>query len=177
MYRKIRFWLQDETRMGLKTMVGRVLTAKGVKPQGIQQWLFQSFWLYGLVEPRSGNSFFYEFCHLDVACFEKFLELFAQAYPAETHIIQLDNSPVHQALQLSIPENVILLFQPPHCPEVNLIERFWLELKRCFKWELFEDLDALRAHLQKSLEKFPKTVLRTLTSPSFLMEALSVAGI
>ena len=158
-------------------MVGRVLTAKGVKPQGIQQWVFQSFWLYGLVEPKSGEHFLYEFCHLDVVCFEKFLELFAAAYRDETHIIQLDNSPVHQALQLSIPENIILLFQPPHCPEVNLIERFWLELKRWFKWELFEDLDDLRTYLRKILLRFPNNTLRSLTSPKFLIEALSVAGI
>lgn len=103
--------------------------------------------------------------------------LSAQAYPDETHIIQLDNSPVHQALQLSIPENIILLFQPPHCPEVNLIERFWLELKRWFKWELFKDLDDLRAYLQKILLRFPNTTLRSLTSSKFLIDALYVASI
>lgn len=95
--RKIRFWLQDETRMGLKSLEGRVLTLKGVKPKGVHQWLFKCFWLYGLVEPVSGESFFYEFGHLDTVCFEKFLELFAATYPQEIHIIQLDNCPVHQA--------------------------------------------------------------------------------
>jgi transposase len=147
---KIRFWLEDETRIGLKTMVGRLLTAKGVKPQGVQQWEFKSFWLHGLVEPISGTSFLYEFCHLDVVCFEKFLELFAASYPDEIHIIQLDNSPVHQSLHLAIPDNIILLFQPPYCPEVNPIERFWEDLKKWFKWELFDELDDLRVRLGQS---------------------------
>jgi hypothetical protein len=31
---------------------------------------------------------------------EKFLELFAQAYPKDIHIIQLDNGGCHQALDL-----------------------------------------------------------------------------
>ena len=64
---------------------------------------------------------------------EKFLELFAQAYPKDIHIIQLDNGGCHQALDLSLPENVILLFQPPHCPEANPIERLWLEIKKALK--------------------------------------------
>jgi hypothetical protein len=46
-------------------MQGRLLTLKGVKPKGKVQWDFQALWLYGLVEPLTGESFFYEFCHLD----------------------------------------------------------------------------------------------------------------
>ena len=74
--------------------------------------------------------------HLDGVCFEKFLEIFAQAYPKDIHIIQLDNSPGHQAGYITIPENVVLLFQPPHSPEVNMIERVWQEIKKWLKWEL-----------------------------------------
>ncbi|WP_181373893.1 hypothetical protein [Nostoc commune] len=32
-------------------------------------------------------------------------------------------------ITLQIPENIILLFQPPHTPQVNPIERFWEEIK------------------------------------------------
>ncbi|PSO55069.1 MAG: hypothetical protein BRC40_01860 [Cyanobacteria bacterium QH_8_48_120] len=31
---------------------------------------------------------------------------------------------------MTVPDNVVLLFQPPYCPEVNPIERVWQELKR-----------------------------------------------
>ena len=82
-------------------------------------------WLYGLVEPMSGKSFFYEFCHLDSICFEKYLELFSEEYSNDFHIIQLDNGSFHQALNLSIPDNIMLLFQPPYTPQVNPIERLW----------------------------------------------------
>ena len=50
-------------------------------------------------------------------CFEKFLELFAAAYPLDLHIIQLDNGGFHSSLNLNQPENVILLFQPAYSPE------------------------------------------------------------
>ena len=56
-------------------------------------------------------------------CLEKYLELFAAAYPDDLHIIQRDNGGVHNSLNLNIPENVILLFQPAYSAEVNPIER------------------------------------------------------
>ncbi|MBW4595371.1 MAG: transposase [Brasilonema angustatum HA4187-MV1] len=31
-----------------------------------------------------------------------------------------------------------LLFQPPHTPEVNPIERLWKEIKKTLKWECFQ---------------------------------------
>ncbi len=58
-------------------------------------------------------------------CFEKILELFASEYPEDLHLIQVDNGGFHNSLNLSIPENVILLFQPAYSPEVNPIERLW----------------------------------------------------
>jgi hypothetical protein len=89
-------------------------------PEGFTSYKEVKIWLEALldikvkVEPLTGDSFFYEFCHLDTVCFEKFLELFSQANPEDMHIIQLDNGGCHQALDLSLPENVILLFQPSH---------------------------------------------------------------
>ena len=55
------------------------------------------------------REFFYEFTHLDTVCFEKFLELFASKYLRDLHIIQVDNGGFHNSLNLSIPENVIML--------------------------------------------------------------------
>lgn len=57
---KICFWCQDETRLGWKTITGRKLTLKGVKPVGEVQWKFDYYYIYGLVEPRSGRAFFEE---------------------------------------------------------------------------------------------------------------------
>jgi transposase len=176
-WQRLRYWCQDESRMGLHTMRGRLLTLKGVKPKGKVQWDFQALWLYGLVEPLTGESFFYEFCHLDTVCFEKFLELFAQAYPDDIHIIQLDNGGCHQALSLSLPDNVILLFQPSHCPEVNPIERLWEEIKKALKWEWFTNLGELRLGVQKALQDLTETIITSVTGYKFIIDALVMTGI
>jgi transposase/DNA-binding transcriptional ArsR family regulator len=176
-WQRLRYWCQDESRMGLHTMRGRLLTLTGVKPKGKVQWKFQALWLYGLVEPLTGESFFYEFCHLDTVCFEKFLELFSQAHPEDIHIIQLDNGGCHQANDLSLPENVILLFQPSHCPEVNPIERLWEEIKKSLKWELFTSLEQLRLAIRKVLQDLNQTLITSVTGWTFIIKALGLAGI
>jgi len=56
---------EDETLLGLKTIGGKNITIKGVKPKGCVQWKRDNFYLYGAVEVTSGESYFYEFYHLD----------------------------------------------------------------------------------------------------------------
>jgi transposase len=92
-------------------------------------WDFTYLWLYEAVEPLTREGFFYDFTHVDTVCFEKFLELFANKYPLDLHITQVDNGGFHNSLNFSIPEKVILLFQPAYSPEVNPIERLWGYIK------------------------------------------------
>ena len=108
---------------------------------------------------------------------EKFLELFSQAYPHEIHIIQLDNGRAHLGLDLSIPNNIILLFQPPYCPEVNPIERFWQEIKKILKNKVFDSLDFLQKTLGNILAQFSQINIASITGYDFILEALSVAGV
>ena len=62
--RPVRYFCSDEGRWGLKTLSGRVIAAMGVKPVINVQWPRDTFWIYGAVEPLSGEPFFYSFAHL-----------------------------------------------------------------------------------------------------------------
>jgi hypothetical protein len=73
-----------------------LLTAYGIKPIGKWQWLFKAFWLYGAVEPSTGESFFLQFSHVDTECFQRFLDEFSQVYPDSLNIIQVDNGRFHR---------------------------------------------------------------------------------
>ena len=55
---KIRFLCEDQTRLALKTISGRKITAKGVKPYGKVQGQFQATYIYGVLEPKIGEHFF-----------------------------------------------------------------------------------------------------------------------
>jgi hypothetical protein len=62
---QVRYWCSDESRLGLKTITGRIITLTGVKPEGNIGWHRKNLYLYGMVEPATGDSFFWEFSHLD----------------------------------------------------------------------------------------------------------------
>jgi len=173
----MRYWCQDESRLGLKTEWGRVITAPGVKPIQAVQWKRQAFYLYGIVAPLTGDSLFYEFSHLDGVCFEQFLKLVSAAFPNHLNVLQLDQASAHTSEQIDIPENIALLVQPAHTPELNPIERVWQDIKADLKGTVFENLDALREALREVLGYFTPDWLASLSGYDYILSALSVAGI
>jgi transposase len=171
--RPIRYFAQDESRFGLKTIIGRLITACGVKPIGQWQWLFKAFWLYGAVEPATGESFVLQFSHVDTQCYQRFLDEFAKAYPDSLNILQVDNGRFHKGKDLIVPENIILLFQPPYCPELNPIERLWEHLKADLKWASFKTLEQLQTKVDQLLAELIPEVIASLTGYAFILDALS----
>jgi len=86
-----------------------------------------SLWNCGTANRRK---LFLEFSHLDIVCFEQFVAQFVQDYPEDIHIIQVDQGRFYSSECLQVSALVILLFQPPHSPEVNPIKRLWKEIKK-----------------------------------------------
>ena len=72
---------------------------------------------------------------------------------------------------------MILVFQPAYSPEVNPIERLWGYIKEQLKWLRFEQIEDLRAAVQKELKKLTLEVLASLTGWQFILDAISVAGL
>ena len=174
---KVRFLCEDETRLGLKTISGRKITAPGVKPLGKVQWKFQATYIYGVVEPKTGEHFFDEFTHLNSQCFEIFLQLVAEKFSDSILIIQLDNGGFHKAKKLQLPANIILMFQPSHCPESNPIEQVWQYLKKGLRWKLPNNLEQLRLLITEQLENIDEKVIASIVGREYILTALSVAGI
>lgn len=175
--KRLRYLCQDETRLGLKTIAGRLITATGVKPKGSTQWQRQNFYLYGVVEPLSGYSFFYEFSHLDGDCFQRFLKLLSNDLGDDVAVIQFAQGSFHRAESLDWPENIIPIFQPPHSPELNPIERFWEFLKAKLQWANCQTLAQLRQKLDQVLEAITPEQIASLTSYDFILEALFSAAL
>ena len=167
--------------MGYRTESGQKITRAGVKPKQILQWYYSYYYIYGLIDPLKGRSFFYEFSHFNSDCLAAFFEQFSQVYSQEIHIIQLDNAPVHTAHKLIVPDNVILFFQPvrsldfksracgrahsapPYCPELNPIERVWQYIKQQLKNLFFTSLDDVKYKVANILNSLSEDVIHSLT--------------
>jgi hypothetical protein len=68
-----------------------------------------------------------------------------------------------------------LLFGPAYSPEVNPIERLWGYLKEQLKWLRFDNIEELRAAVQKELKNLTNEIIASLTGWQFILEAISVA--
>ena len=89
-----------------------------------------------------------------VRCMEEFIETITKPT-----VVILDNASIHRAkvVQAKRAEwkgrGLTLYFIPPYSPELNLVERLWLELK--YRWmdhpSYFESLDELRTALDETL--------------------------
>ncbi len=64
---------------------------------------------------------------------------------------QLDKGWLHHALDITIPNNIWLLFQPAYSHQVNPSERFSQKLKKQLRWQIFENLDELRKNLSNTV--------------------------
>lgn len=141
------------------------------------QWKFAAFYLYGAVEPLTGESFFLEFPYLNNACFQAFLNEFSQTYSASLNIFQVDNASAHLAKNLILPENIILLFQPAYSPDVNPIERVWQSVKDKLSWLTVKTLDELRREMDIVLNSLTPERIFSLTGYDFILAALKNAGL
>jgi hypothetical protein len=169
----IRVFVQDESRFGLMPIIRRRITIKGVKPIQKVQHKFENYYVYGAVEPISGDSFFLEMPYLDSECFQIFLYEFHASYPDDFIIMPLDNGAFHKAKKLVIPDNILLLFIPPYSPELNPIERLWQDIKDEISCCVYETLDELREAVAEVLRRYSHQDIASLTGYQYIVDAVN----
>lgn len=140
------------------------------------QWSREAFWLYAVVEPLSGWQWTQEYGKLNSENFQVFLNDLSAQLGSTVAVIQLDRAPAHRAQDLNWPENIIPIFQPAHCPELNPTERFWQFLKGLWKGENFASVDALKQRVSQELEQLSAQQVQSLTSFDFILDALLQAA-
>jgi transposase len=168
---------QDESRFGLLTIRRRRLTAHGIQPVGTVQHVFQWLYVYGAVEPTTGERFFLERPYLNAEGVQIFIDTFAAAFPDSLNLLLLDNSGAHTAQRLMLPANVRLVFLPPYGPELNPIERVWRDLKDALAWLHFPNLDAQQDYIAQLLRGYQAATLQALTGYTYLVDAVHALGI
>lgn len=166
----VRLFCQDESRFGLLPVIRRRISLPGIKPIAKVEEKYESVYLYGAVDPRTGSSFFLEFSDLTADCFQLFLDQFSEAFPESLNLLVLDNGRFHHAKSLEIPENIVLLFLPAYSPELNPMERFWQDLKAKVFLQTYETLEAMQTQITKSLRAYSNAAIAKLTGFSYFIK-------
>ena len=176
-YERVRYWVQDESRLATKTWLRRRITKRGVKPRLKTKGQRAGYSLYGAVEVKTGENFFWEGDRMNLEGFEGFLKEFSEKNPKDFHVVQLDNASFHTAKDLVLPDNVMLLYQPPYSPEVNSIEQVWGWLKGKMAGEIFSTVEKLKLRAREILSATDNQFFRSITHRNFIVNALEQAGI
>jgi transposase len=169
----VRVFCQDESRVGLLPVQRRRVTLSGIKPIGTVQYGFENFYVYGAVEPTTGESFFLELPQLNTANFQIFLNEFAHAYQNTLNIVVMDNGSCHKAKALGIPDNVVCLFLPPYSPELNPVERLWQDMKEQLAWLLATAIEELERQVETIIRHYAKAAIQSLTSYPYFVQAVN----
>jgi transposase len=81
-----------------------------------------------------------------------FLAEVARRHPDEFILMVMDQAAWHRAVDLVIPENIKLEWQPPYSPQCNPVENIWDEIRE--KWFpnlVFKSLDDVEDTLVEAL--------------------------
>ena len=171
--KNVKLFTQDESRIGLMSPMRRRITAKGIKPIQTVDFRFENYYLYGAVEPISGDRFILEMPYLNSDCFQVFVNELSSYYREDFVILLLDNSSTHKAKKLIIPDNIVLLFLPPYSPEINPIERLWQHVKSKLTFSLLENLEALKQNVADELLKLTDSIVASITGYSYIVNAVN----
>jgi hypothetical protein len=169
----VKVFAQDESRLGLMTIMRRMITGKGVKPIAPCQPKDKTCYLYGVVEPLTGDHDVFVFSHLDSICFQAFLDQVSATFSDTFNIMLLDRGTFHRAKALEIPQNMSFIFQPAATPELNPIERVWQYFKDRLALKNFATLDELFDAVSSILKGITHETLRSLTGFDYFTIAVN----
>jgi transposase len=148
------------------------MTLSGSKPVGTVQYCCENFYVYGAVEPTTGESFCLELPQLNTANFQIFVNEFAHRYHDTVNIVLMDNGSCHTAKSLILPDNMVGLFMPPYSPELNPIERLWRDLKDQLAWLLAGQIEELIHHVERIIRQYSKNAIQSLTAYAYFVQAV-----
>lgn len=102
------------------------------------------------------------------------LECLGEAYADYDLLVVLDGAPSHTSGQITQPENVSFLRLPAYSPELNPVERWFLEFRRGLSNRIFETVELLQEALTETLEPYWQDLdrLRRLVGFSWWVEAI-----
>ena len=143
---------QDEGRFGRSTAPRRCWMPPGVRAQAPRQVVREFSYAFTAVAPQEGWMYSLILPKANTAMMNLFLAHVAQEYAGYFIVMQVDRAGWHGSNALVVPENIRLLAQPAHSPEVQPTEHVWDEVReKYFHNRVFNDMDAVEHTLGEGL--------------------------
>jgi DDE superfamily endonuclease len=134
--------------------------------------------LFGILNPRTGHRIVLCRPNMRQEHFQAFLRLLRQSYPGREIWLLLDEAPCHIAPRsqaLAEDLNIVLIWLPKQCSELNAMDQLWRELKdnisANYQFKDIEEHAATAEHWILSLSKSEALVKAGVLSKNFWLQS------
>ena len=162
---------QDEAGFGRINKPKYCWCFPGLRPTVPCHHIREYRYVYGAVEPLTGESLFLVMPYCDTACMNVFLDELSKAYPNDFILLVADGAAWHRSKELRMPRNIEIFPLPPATPEMNPIEQIWKEIrKRGFRNETFQSLDKVIDRLCDVICSLSHQLIRSITGRDWILQ-------
>lgn len=150
--RPIALMSQDEGRFGRISDCRYCWAPKGIRPSVPRQIVREYVYVYSAVCMEQGRMTSLILPYANTDMMSLFLEQVSEDFAGYFVIMLVDQAGWHMSAHLRVPENIRLIAQPSHSPELNPVEHIWEELReKALPNRAFKSLDELEDALCKGI--------------------------
>jgi putative transposase len=162
---------QDEASFGRINNPKYCWCELGIRPVVPCHHIREYRYVFGSVEPLTGENFFLIMPFCNTICMNVFLEKLSEKYVEDTIILICDGASWHKSKALVVPENIIILHIPPYTPEMNLIEQIWKEFRQVgFRNEIFKSLADVENRLCDVVQNLSNFTVKSITLRDWILQ-------
>jgi len=145
---------QDEGRFGRITDIRSCWAPKGIRPKVPKQVVRTFVYVYAAVCMALGKITSLILPYANTAMMNLFLEEVSRDFKEYFVLMPVDGAGWPRSHGLTIPENIRLIQQPSHSPELNPVEHLWEELReKHLPNKAYKSLDGVEEALCKGLRE------------------------
>ena len=169
---KVRLMFQDEAGFGRINKPKYCWCEKGIRPSVPCHHIREYRYVYGAVEPLTGESCFLIMPYCNTVCMNLFLQELSKQFPDDILLLCCDGAAWHKSKAVEIPDNIVLFHIPPYTPEMNPIEQIWKEIrKRGFRNEVFATLEKVVLRLCDTISSLLPSTISSITCRAWIIKA------
>jgi hypothetical protein len=172
--KKVRWFTQDEARVGQQGTLTRVWARTGSRPSAVKQTEYEWVYLWAAVEPATGASVAMLTPDVNTEQMNTFLAGLSDTLAADEHaVLVLDRAGWHMAKALVVPANITLHPLPAYSPELNPTERVWAYLRSHYLANrVFRDYEHLLSEANIAWNKLDAQTLKSICHCPWIERAL-----
>jgi putative transposase len=153
--RPLKTFFQDEARFGRMTDPVNCWAPAGLRPLVKTHMVREYTPVFTAACPSDGQTFSLILPFADTPAMQLFLQELSQQFKDCRLVVVMDQAAWHRSKDLGPFENIRILFQPAHSPELNPVEHLWEHIREKYlRNHGWASLEQLEQELEGILKEF-----------------------